>query len=660
MTQTSQNSFAAMKAAPLSTRLVAAWQHVFYWTLLAALVLAVPLTRDADLIPTIPVAAWISDAMDFALNDLVVFGIEFKTVTRAMANLIDMPADFLRGLLSEGFSFDWGNDYIEMPPLSWVGLAGLFVATSWHIGGRKIGIFAAFVCAYLLVFDLWAAATLTVSSILLAVPLSIAAGVFLGLLAFRNVALRRILNPILDLMQTVPIFAYMVPVLLLFGFGAASAIAATMIYAIPPMVRATITGLERVPKSLLDLGEMVGASRRTTTWSILVPSARPLIMVGVNQVIMNSLNMVIIASMIGAGGLGFEVLDALRKLRLGQGAEAGIAITLLAILFDRLSQTTAKQDQPALGVSKVVWGTLLILTAVTSAGAYASAYLAGFPSQWTITTEPLWDAAFEWLTLHAFDTLETVKVFVLTTIMFPIREALSGAPWLLVLGGTAWLGFVVGGARLAVQIIGLLGFILFAGIWELAMLTLYLCGSGVALAYVCGTTIGVLTFRRPRARRGALFVADLLQTLPSFVYLIPVVMLFRVGDFAAVVAVAAYAIAPAIRYSIHGLSGVPSGLSDVASVAGCTDAQKLRKVEMPMAVPELLLGLNQTIMMGLAMVVITALVGTNDLGQEVYIALAKVDPGRGIVAGLGVAFLAMVLDRLVTGAAAQYRQKAIG
>jgi glycine betaine/proline transport system permease protein len=152
-------------------------------------------------------------------------------------------------------------------------------------------------------------------------------------------------------------------------------------------------------------------------------------------------------------------------------------------------------------------------------------------------------------------------------------------------------------------------------------------------------------------------VIDTLQTLPSFVYLMPVVMLFRVGDFAAMIAVVAYALAPAVRYTAHGLRQVDPQLIEAGIVSGCTPGQLLRKVRLKLALPEIMLGINQTIMLALSMLVITALVGTRDLGQEVYIALTKADTGRGIVAGLCVAFIAIIADRLITAGARRTRQR---
>ena len=183
----------------------------------------------------------------------------------------------------------------------------------------------------------------TLSSIAIAVPLGITAALLLGLLGYRYHWFERAITPVLDLMQTVPVFAYLVPVLVMFGFNPVSAMVATMIYATPPMVRVTMLALRQVPTEIIDLGTMVGCTRRQMTWKVLVPSAMPTLMVGVNQVIMLSLNMVIIASMIGAGGLGFDVLSSLRRLDIGGGIEAGVAIVVLAIAPDRLSQAMAQK-----------------------------------------------------------------------------------------------------------------------------------------------------------------------------------------------------------------------------------------------------------------------------------------------------------------------------
>ena len=150
---------------------------------------------------------------------------------------------------------------------------------------------------------------------------------------------------------------------------------------------------------------------------------------------------------------------------------------------------------------------------------------------------------------------------------------------------------------------------------------------------------------------------DTLQTLPSFVYLIPVVMLFRVGDFTAMLAIVLYALAPAVRYTAQGIIQVPEHYLEAGAASGCTRRQLMWRVRVPLALPQILLGINQTIMLAISMLVITALVGTRDLGQEVYVALAKADIGRGLVAGLCVAFIAITADRLVSAATDRVRRR---
>ena len=169
-------------------------------------------------------------------------------------------------------------------------------------------------------------------------------------------------------------------------------------------------------------------------------------------------------------------------------------------------------------------------------------------------------------------------------------------------------------------------FIAAVGLWDKAMITIYLCGIAVLAACLIGDADRDRGGQRDRLWRVVQAVIDTLQTLPSFVYLMPVVMLFRVGDFSAIIAVIAYAVAPAIRYTAHGIRQVDPQLIEAGIVSGCTPFQLLTKVKLKLAFPEIMLGLNQTIMLSLSMLVITALVGTRDLGQEALIALTRPRP----------------------------------
>jgi glycine betaine/proline transport system permease protein len=281
------------------------------------------------------------------------------------------------------------------------------------------------------------------------------------------------------------------------------------------------------------------------------------------------------------------------------------------------------------------------------------------PEWLTISTGSFWGDVVKWINLHFFDQLDAMKNFLLLNIMIPFKRFLLSLPWVGVVALVALAGFQLGGWRLALLTGGLAVFLAVVGLWSKAMVTVYLCGISVVIVCIIGIPIGIAAAGNDRLHRIVGVIIDTLQTLPSFVYLMPVVMLFRVGDFAAMLAVIAYSIVPAIRYTDHGIRKVPPHLVEAATQAGCTKRQLLWKVQLPIALPEIMLGVNQTIMMALAMLVITALVGTRELGQEVYMALARAETGRGLVAGVCVAFIAIIADRLI-GAWARKRKAELG
>lgn len=631
--------------------------------LLYALQDALPWAFDYPRGWVLPLRYWISDFMKWLINDLDFGLFTFRELTRSLSWLLDWPLAAARSLLASGFLSGQGSAAVLLwPPLSWIAVIALVAVMGQYAGGRRLALLAGLCFAYLAAFGQWHSAMVTLSSIVIAVPFGVAGGLLLGIAGFRSPAFERALVPVLDLMQTVPVFAYLIPALFLFGFSPVASMIATIIYAMPPMVRVTMLALRQVPEEVVDFGRMAGCTRRQMLWKVRIPAARGSLMVGVNQVIMLSLNMVIIASMIGAGGLGFDVLTALRSLKIGAGLEAGVAIVVLAIALDRLSQAFAARPpaghrarpagllrrHPYLAVS------FAVVAATWTVGLFVPAVDA-YPAGLAVTTAPWWDALISWINVNFFDHLEAVKTALLLNVMVPVKRLMLSLPWpgVIVLLGLA--GWRLGGWRLAALAGGLAAFIAITGNWENAMGTVYLIGVSVALACLIGLPIGVGAARNARVDRIVQPVIDTLQTLPSFVYLIPVVMLFRVGDFSAMIAVVAYAMAPAIRYTIHGIRRVSPDLIEAARAQGCTRRQILRRVQLPLALPEIMLGVNQTIMMALSMLVITALVGTRELGQEVYIALTKADTGRGLVAGLCVAAIAIIADRLIGAWSARLR-----
>jgi glycine betaine/proline transport system permease protein len=389
-------------------------------------------------------------------------------------------------------------------------------------------------------------------------------------------------------------------------------------------------------------------------------------MVGVNQVIMLALNMVIIASMIGAGGLGYDVLLALRALKVGEAMEAGLAIVALAIALDRLSQAMARRQAQGhvhrIGPS-AFWQrhpnlTLAVMILVVTT--LASLFVPGFadvPKAITFTTAPAWKAAVSWITINFFDVIEAFRVALILYVLNPLRAFCEGFPWLGAVFLLGLAGYQLGGARLALLIAALTSFCAVTGLWEKTMATVYLCGISAFIACLIGIPLGLMASRSDRFEKIIAPVIDTLQVLPSFCFIIPVVMLFRVGDVTAMIATVAFAVVPAIRYTNHGIRQVPPALIEAAKVSGCTPRQTFLRVQLPLALPEIMLGVNQTILMALAMVIICAMVGTRDLGQEVFIALSKADSGRGIVAGLAIAFIGIVADRLFSAWTAKARAR---
>ena len=610
----------------------------------------------------------VTGIMKWLVNDQAfVFPWTFKEFTRTVAACIEVPYQITRSLLIAGFEVPIGNGSTwQSPPVSWVGLTIMLTVLAYRLRDLQLAVIV-FVCvSYLAVFGNWDSAAITLSSIAVAVPVGVAFGIAIGIAGYRYEKFERAITPVLDLMQTVPIFAYLVPVLFLFGFGPVSAIAATVIYAMPPMVRLTILALKTVPSEVKEFGKMVGCTKRQMTWRVLIPAASSGLMVGVNQVILLSLNMVIIASMIGAGGLGFDVLASLRRQAIGEGLEAGISITLIAIVLDRLTQAWATREpkleaniaQNFIKRHQNLALALLVLATTTVLG-IVSPFFAQWPVEYEVTTGQFWNDLIKWININYFDQLEAVKIFLLLNILKPVKAFMLNVPWLGVLLLLALAGMQLGGIRLALLVVGLASFILITGQWNKAMITVYLCGISVVFATLIGVFVGVAASRYPVFKKPVLVVIDTLQTLPSFVYLLPVVMLFRVGDFSAMVAVVLYALPPAVRYTIYGIEQISPSLIEAAKTSGCTKLQLLTKVQFRLAWPEIMLGVNQTVMFALSMLVITALVGTRDLGQEVYIALTKADTGRGIVAGLSVAFIAIIADRLIS-AAARRRKQSLG
>ena len=280
------------------------------------------------------------------------FGVDFQ---RSLADAVDdaifwttRNLDFIFDNVSTAvlwFLLRVENSFKWVPwPVMIVGVALL----SLRLAGLKMGVFAAVTLLGVGLIGLWGSAMETLALIVVAVTISIGIAVPVGIIIARNNTLDALLRPILDAMQTMPSFVYLVPAVMFFGIGNVPAVFATVIYAVPPAIRLTSLGIRQVSPNIVEAARSFGTTPRQLLWKVQIPMAVPTIMAGINQTTMMALAMVVIASLVGAGGLGEDVNRALGRLEPGKALFGGIGIVVLAIIIDRLTQSAAKERQQAL------------------------------------------------------------------------------------------------------------------------------------------------------------------------------------------------------------------------------------------------------------------------------------------------------------------------
>lgn len=611
------------------------------------------------------VASQITTVLKYLVNEFTISGMPFSDITRALASVIEQPMLLIQGMLATGFEF-YGDDgqVTFIPPFPWSVIVLMATVFAYWIAGIRMGALVSATFLYFAFFGLWVPAMMTLSSVVVAVAVCFVFGVSLGVVGYAFPTANRFLMPMYDVMQTIPTFSYLVPVLLFFGFNPVAALIATVIYAMPPMARVTTLALQRVPQNISDFGDMAGCSSRQKMLMVLLPASRHHLLIGINQIIMLSLGMVIIASVIGAGGLGANVFHGLKKLRIGDAVEAGLAITLMAIMLDRVSLAIAAYRPNHHPASDSVWWRrkpLLKLTLAASGALVTISFvipsLATFPDWAVISMGTFWNDLIRWVGDTYYTEIGTIRDSLVTYIMRPTKSFLVSTPWSAVIVFASGMGYLLGGLRLAFTIACLLVFILVTGYWSQAMVSLYLVSISVTVALLIALPIGLLAGLSDQVDRVVTVVIDTLQTLPAFVYLIPVVMLFGVGEFAGLVAIVLYALPPGIRYTKQGVRQVSKSILDASTMAGCTPWQRLVGVQVPLALPDIMLGINQTVMMAFGMLVIASLVGTRGLEHDTLVAISKVKPGEGIIAGLGISFLSIIVDRLIRAGSNKFRQR---
>ena len=632
----------------------------------------------------LPLTDWLNVAMDGVVAQTKPF---FRFFSRIMSYPMQGVADLLAWL-------PW--------PVSVV----VAVLIGYRAGKMPLALFTGASLFYVLAMGLWPDTMNSLALVAVSVPLAVGLGFGLGVAGFFYPRVERFLTPLMDITQTVPAFAYLLPILILFGFGPVVGLIAGVIFAFPPMVKNTIVGLREVPSDIIESGLMSGATAWQLFFQVRCTAGLRQILLGVNQTTMAALSMIIIASIIGGSAdIGWKVLSTLRKAEFGESLVAGIVIALMAMVLDRITYGLATReqdvDQPpgiiarhrfglgALGAGLLAYTLSLFIPA-----------LQVWPGNWTFDPAGPLNSGIEAFVVAAKPLLDATKAFVIFAFVLPLKIGLytvvSPFTWgftptlwhaalyvALVLGaadharstgriGAAiailsfglimffgltnmtwpgiallliYFGYRSGGTRLASWSAAAMAFMLLSGSYEKAVLSVQLCGLAVVASFFVGSALGVFAAESDRFSRILRPINDTLQTMPPFVLLIPIIMIFKIGEFSALLAIISYAVVAPIRYTEYGIRNVPKEVVEASISLGCTRWQLLWRVKIPLAMPNIMLGLNQAIMFGISMLVISALVGTDDLGQIIYIGLSKGNFGIGFLAGIAMAVIALLADQ---------------
>jgi len=660
---------------------------------------AVPLREiqqvaDLTLVPHVPVSPWRRRAV-WAVATVVVLALGMILFSGGFPDSLTVDAarpfnafsdwvithqrttplfvDFLVPL-KDGINAAVDHLVLQLERFTWLGVLVLAAAIAGVLAGWRMAVLTAAGFLAIGLLGLWEDSLHTLALVLLSVGVALAIGLPVGVLSARHPRLESVLRPVLDAMQTVPAFAYLVPLVLLFSIGTTAAMIATVIFALPPAIRLTSLGIRTVPETSIEVGEAFGS----TSWQVLrkvqLPLAKPSIMLGVNQTIMMALGIIVIAATVGYPGLGLSVYQALQDLNVGAALAAGLGIVILAIVLDRVTHAWSERGRVRRGSTAIRvfgWSVSRRVGLIVAVLAVVAAIVIGrqvlrqqiFPTGWTVSIAGPVNTAVDWIT-RPDEAIGRITKHItdlgVNYALDPLRSLLLGLPWWMVCGGAAVAAWAasrrVGLAIASFLLIAAIGVF---GVWDIAMDTLSQVIVAVILSVAIAIPLGIWSSQSDRVQRVLRPVLDVMQTMPQFVYLVPVIALFAVGRVPGVIAALVYALPPCIRLTDLGIRQVPAERVEAAVAFGATKRQVLRKVQLPLARPSILLGVNQTIMMVLSVVIIAALIGGGGLGLAVIQGLNH-DPGRGMVAGICILLLAIVIDRITQAVGQPTARKAVG
>jgi glycine betaine/proline transport system permease protein len=517
----------------------------------------------------------------------------------------------------------------------------------WVVAG-----FAAFAVIYPGIVGVWPQSIETISLMAVSVAISVIIGVPLGVWTALNKRVESLLRPILDAMQTVPATVYLIPIVLLFGIGKVPAAIATVVYALPPMVRLTSLGIQQVPHSAIEAGQMFGATKRQILARIQLPLALPSIIAGINQTVMMALGIVVIATLVGAGGLGQEIMQTVRQLSPGRGLVVSLAVVSVAFVLDRVSLALVRnpgstQFQPSRKQWIVFTGALVAATIIGRLLGWHE-----FPFSWgTSFADPV-DTGVIWFRDTFSFITHPFNDFIVRDVLVRSQKLLNNSlSWQFIVVAASAVVYAIAGWKLSLTTAIGIVLIGLTGRWPDAVDTLSQTLVAVLISILIALPIGIWLGRRPRAEAALSPILDSLQTIPPLIYAIPFVMIFTVGPVPGVIAAVVYSIPPGIRLTSLGIRQVNTESIEAATTFGATDRQVLWGVRIPLAMPSIILAINQMVMMVLAMAIIAGMVGGGGLGYRSIEALTGPNKGLGAEVGIAIVIMATILDRLTQSTA---------
>lgn len=581
----------------------------------------------------------------------------FLYVFNEIRLVIDKLVHLLQGLISQPAT---ALDH-PLPALGWLGVVALGTYLAWAFGNLKVALLTGAGLVFMGLQGLWQESMDTLALTLAAVFVSLLLGIPLGVWAGLSDRFNKTITPLLDFMQTMPTFVYLAPLTLFFLIGPASAVIATLIYAMPPVIRITAYGIRSVPRTTIEASESLGSTGRQRLFQVLLPMARRTIVLGINQTIMAALSMVTIAALIDAPGLGKTVLKALETLDVGTAFNAGLAIVVMAIVLDRLTTAASEgleRSRNATPLQQRLRRPLLaaggVVVAVCAYLSYTYQQYAEFPDTVNIGTSISQgvDSVTTWVQTHLSTVTVTFKDGFTTAVIDPVQSLLSESPWWLVALAVLAVSALIGGWRAAVTSAVCLAVLVATGVWSDAMDTLAATLVGTVITMLIGVAVGVWMGRSQAADRVIRPVLDGAQTMPAFVYLVPFLALFSATRFTAIVAAVVFAAPVAIKVIADGIRGVSPTTVEAALASGSSTWQMITKVQLPMAREALVLATNQGLIYVLSMVVVGGLVGAGALGFDVVNGFSQSELfGKGLAAGVAIVVLGIMLDRMTQAAA---------